>query len=206
MSDNGVVPSGQPHRPVFRDDVSTDSAIVGYVDPLDVPAPAAGPLLAIKRFYTLYATFHGRASRREFWWVALYLTLSFTILSTLATVVGATTRRYVDGTLETSVGVSPFWFIAGALALASIVPWIALGVRRLHDTNLSGLVWLVSLVPVLGTLALLVVCLRATDPAGARFDRIRPAYPSDFHPDDFIPPAAVGPSAASRLQQTFGPM
>jgi len=200
-----MVSHGSPQRPAFRDDVPKDSAIDGYVDPLDVPQPGAGPLLAIKRFYTLYATFHGRASRTEFWWVALYLALSIAVLATLAGVVGATTRRYVDGTLVVSVGVSPFWFIAGALVLVSIVPWIALGVRRLHDANLTGALWFLTLVPILGTLALLVLSLRTPDPAGARFDRIRPAYPSDFHPDDFIPPAAVGPSAASRLQQSFGP-
>ena len=177
MSDNGVDPSGLRHRPQFPDDVSKDSPIPGYVDPLDVPQPGAGPVLAVRRFYTLFATFHGRASRAEFWWVVLFSALTYTALSTLAYAAGAATGRYVGGELELGVGASPFTFVAAAFTL----------------------------VPVLGALALLTLCLKPSDPDGARFDRIRPAYPSDLHPEEFIPPAAVGPSAHSRLQQNFGP-
>lgn len=205
MSDNGVAPAGSRQRPVFPDDVSRDSAVPGYVDPLDVPQPGAGPILAVKRFYLLFASFHGRASRSEYWWVVLFLALAFTLLGILGFAGGAATGRTASGQLQLGVGVSPFVFVAGALTLASILPWIALTVRRLHDLDLTGLLALLLLVPTVGSLALLVLCARGSNPGGARFDRIRPIYPSDFHPEGFVPPAAVGPSAHTQLGQNFGP-
>lgn len=55
--------------------------------------------------------------------------------------------------------------------LATIVPSLALVVRRLHDGNFSGWLVLVGLVPFLGALALLVFMILPSNPAGQRFDQ-----------------------------------
>ena len=81
---------------------------------------------AIRTCLVKYADFSGRASRPEFWWFALFFTL----------VTGA--LAYVS---EAAAGV-------GAVAL--LLPFLAVGARRAHDTGRSGWWQLYYLVPVGG--------------------------------------------------------
>jgi uncharacterized membrane protein YhaH (DUF805 family) len=71
-----------------------------------------------------YATFSGRARRAEYWWFYL-----FTII----------------GSIVTSIIFAPLNII---FSLAVILPSLAVGVRRLHDTNRSGW-WLLAPIGVL---------------------------------------------------------
>ena len=95
---------------------------------------------AVRSCLTNYATFSGRARRSEFWWFALFVALVEIVLS----VVGA------------AIGVRPLMFL-GYLAL--IVPYLAAGVRRLHDTGKSGWMILVGIIPIIGPIILLVFFL-----------------------------------------------
>lgn len=45
-----------------------------------------------------------------------------------------------------------------------------MSVRRLHDADFSGFMYLLALIPFVGGLALLVFMLMPSNPAGARFD------------------------------------
>lgn len=56
-------------------------------------------------------------------------------------------------------------------ALAVFVPSLALSVRRLHDTNRSGWMLLLGLIPFVGAIILLVFYVLEANPAGQRFDR-----------------------------------
>ena len=71
-----------------------------------------------------YATFSGRARRAEYWWFYL-----FTII----------------GSIVTSIIFAPLNII---FSLAVIIPSLAVGVRRLHDTNRSGW-WLIAPIVIL---------------------------------------------------------
>src|SRR6187402_2022862 len=88
---------------------------------------------AVGRFFKKYATFSGRASRSEYWWVVLAL---FIINIILGIVVSIANRPQVT-TLEATAEYSPLLIItlviAGLFGLAVIVPGIAVTVRRLHD-------------------------------------------------------------------------
>ena len=88
---------------------------------------------AIARFFKKYATFNGRASRSEYWWVVLFLALIQTVFTILET---ATNNN------------NTVTIINGVWSLAIFIPQLAILVRRLHDTNRSG--WWV-LVPYLLT-------------------------------------------------------
>lgn len=81
-----------------------------------------------------YADFNGRAARPEFWWFFL-----FTFLIQL--VVGV-------------VGLGQI--ISGLISLALILPSLAVGARRLHDTNRSGWWQLIVLIPLIGFIVLIV--------------------------------------------------
>lgn len=123
--------------------------------PLWAPYYGAPFPVAVKRFFTKYAVFSGRASRSEYWWWAL---VGF-LISMVFSIIG-----YVS---ESSAGtvLSAVWL------LGTFIPSLALTVRRLHDANFSGWMLLIALVPFAGVIALLVFTLLPANPAGQRFDR-----------------------------------
>ena len=98
-----------------------------------------------------YADFSGRASRSEFWWfmfAASLMTVPFSLLAPLGT-------GYVVAS----------W----AVALPLTVPWLAVLVRRLHDTGRSGWTTFVALVPLVGLPYLVWLLCTATEPFDNRF-------------------------------------
>jgi uncharacterized membrane protein YhaH (DUF805 family) len=83
-----------------------------------------------------YADFTGRASRPEYWWYVLALVIASVVV------------RIVEGIF----GVSHMLFytygpLSALLWLATIVPSLAVGTRRLHDTDRSGWWLLICVVP-----------------------------------------------------------
>jgi uncharacterized membrane protein YhaH (DUF805 family) len=137
--------------------------------PLDAPLRGASFGQAVSRFFKKYATFHGRASRSEFWWWFLANTVISSVLYGIASVTGGMMAMDENGipTLTYGAAMIPYtlW------ALATLIPWLALSWRRLHDTNRSGAWWFIGLIPFVGGIILLVFFVLAPDPAGARFDR-----------------------------------
>ena len=91
-----------------------------------------------------YAVFHGRARRKEYW----YFILLSSIISTVLTIVDSLT-----GTFSTA---SEVGLLGGIYLLATLVPSLAVTVRRLHDTNRSGWWILLGLLPVVGVIILIV--------------------------------------------------
>jgi uncharacterized membrane protein YhaH (DUF805 family) len=86
---------------------------------------------------TNYATFSGRARRSEYWWYVLFVFIASLVLGMVdKAVIGA-------GILQ------------GAFGLATFIPGIAVGVRRLHDRDRSGWWLLIGFVPLIGWLILI---------------------------------------------------
>lgn len=140
--------------------------------PLWLPHYGCSLQVAVKRFVRKYAVFHGRASRAEFWWLYLAYVIVFfglVIVGMIAGIPGSSMDS--DGTWEPGPGFVPFGMLITLLMLGTIVPSISVTVRRLHDVDLSGWLFLICLVPYLGGLALFVLTLLPPKPAGARFDR-----------------------------------
>ena len=91
-----------------------------------------------------YARFEGRARRTECWCFLLFnaaFALAFAV---------------IDLAIRHMTGVG-FGALASLYALAILVPAVAVGVRRLHDTNRSGWWLLLALVPVAGFLLLFLL-------------------------------------------------
>lgn len=93
---------------------------------------------AVRICLNKYATFEGRARRSELWWFALFTFLGNMILGIL------------DNALFGGAGV-----LSGVFSLAVLLPSLAVGARRLHDTGRSGWWLLLLLVPVIGLLVLI---------------------------------------------------
>lgn len=151
----------------------TTSATISTSDArLDQPLYGATFGQAISRFFKKYATFSGRASRSEFWWWYLASTIVSGVLSLLMTTTGGFGYDAATGTMTgPSGGYVTFAVILGIWGLVTLVPWLALIWRRLHDTNRSGGFFFLSLIPFVGWIIALVLYLMPSDPAGARFDR-----------------------------------
>lgn len=102
---------------------------------------------AIRTCLTKYADFSGRARRSEYWYFWLFSVLVNFVTSLVA------------GAIHLS-------FLSYLVSLALLLPGLAVGVRRLHDTGRSGWWLLVALVPLIGAIILIVFLATDTNPAG----------------------------------------
>ena len=104
-----------------------------------------------------YATFTGRARRREFWLFTLVNVLVVLALAFVDVLTGSFSEQLEIGLLS------------GLYMLAVLVPSIAVTVRRLHDTDRSGWWVLLGFIPIIGGLVLLVFELLDSQPGTNRF-------------------------------------
>jgi uncharacterized membrane protein YhaH (DUF805 family) len=115
------------------------------------PANPDGFVGAIQTCFAKYASFGGRARRPEFWWFMLFGLL------------GGLAAGIVDLILFGMADMSPF---NNLFTLALLIPSLAVGARRLHDTGRSGWWQLIHLVPLVGQIVLIVFwCQRGTEGA-----------------------------------------
>ena len=104
-----------------------------------------------------YATFSGRARRKEYWMFFLFNVLISLGLGVLDVVAGTYSVEYETG------------FFSGLYSLLVLIPSIAVSVRRLHDTNRSGWWVVISLIPIIGVLVLFVFTCLDSQPGTNRF-------------------------------------
>ena len=149
--------------------------------PAVVPMPAAvmprpspmtayaGPIAArgdgvwtyfIRSITRNYFRFTGRARRQEYWGYTLFNLLAYVavfFLDVILSVAFYGTDSYGDPNFVPTLTL--LWFIFQA------IPSIAVTVRRLHDRDLSGWLYLISFVPYVGWLVLFVFLVLDSLPA-----------------------------------------
>lgn len=96
-----------------------------------------------------YMDFNGRATRSELWYFILFLTI-------------------ISAALFVGEAISPTFF--GILYIlfwiSTLIPGIAVWIRRLHDINKSGVWFLILLIPLAGLVfAIIWGCEKGTDGA-----------------------------------------
>lgn len=111
---------------------------------------------AVRRFWQGYVVFNGRASRSEYWWSVL-----FNILVGLG-------LGIVDAVLFGGSTNDP-GLLSGLYSLATILPGLAVSIRRLHDIDKSGWWVLLWLVPVIGWIGLLFLHCQPSTAGPNRF-------------------------------------
>ena len=140
--------------------------------PLSQPLYGATIGQAVTRFFRKYATFSGRASRSEFWWVYLaYVVVSVAIFIPLSAAGITSVTVTADNQLAYGPGYWIVWSLSMIMSLALLVPFLAISWRRLHDTGRSGGYYFLALIPFVGPIILIVLLALPSNPAGARFDR-----------------------------------
>lgn len=112
-----------------------------------------------------YADFSGRASRQEFWMFVLFNLL---FAMAWALVAGLLTGLLGDSFNQESRLMFMYKLIAIYYAVTT-VPAMAVGVRRLHDTGRSGWWMLIGLVPLVGSIWLIVLMCSDDNPGDNRY-------------------------------------
>jgi uncharacterized membrane protein YhaH (DUF805 family) len=103
---------------------------------------------SIKLAFQNAFVYQGRASRSAYWWFALATFVVYLILDIILV-------RVIGG----GAGLALYYLLAIGIAIVTI----PLAVRRLHDTDRSGWWILIALVPLVGSIVLLVfTCLAGT--------------------------------------------
>jgi uncharacterized membrane protein YhaH (DUF805 family) len=105
-----------------------------------------------------YADFQGRARRSEYWMFALFVLIVDVVLYALLGMSGS----FGPGAAGPSGGALIVLLMLSVFGLAMFIPSLAVGVRRLHDTNRSGWWLLLGLVPFLGIVILIFMLLPGT--------------------------------------------
>ena len=104
--------------------------------------------------YKKYAQFEGRSDRKEFWYFVMVYIIIVAILGVLDGVLFGTGQAGMEsGGLHSSAS-SP---LAAIFMIGSFIPYLAVSVRRLHDTGKTGWWILIGLIPLIGIIWLIVL-------------------------------------------------
>lgn len=103
-----------------------------------------------------YAVFSGRAQRKEYWMFFLCNLIIAFALGLIERIAGIATESNQS-------------LLVILYGLAVLLPGLAVGVRRLHDTGRSGWWLLIALVPIIGTIVLLVFLVQDSQPGDNQY-------------------------------------
>lgn len=99
-----------------------------------------------------YAVFSGRARRKEYWMFVLFNIIIVFVLGIIEGLAGIVGPNLIYG-------------------LAIMIPGIAVSVRRLHDTNRSGWWLFIGLIPLIGTIVLIVFMVQDSQSGENQYGR-----------------------------------
>lgn len=99
-----------------------------------------------------YATFEGRARRKEFWQFAVFVFLVQLVLGVIDRMIGTF-----------SIG-AEFGLLGGVFSLFVLIPSIAVTVRRLHDIGRTGWWFFLYLIPLIGAIVMLIFMILDSQP------------------------------------------
>ena len=123
---------------------------------------------AIKSFWSHYSKFKGRSRRSEYWWIQLFL-----VLTNL--VVAAIDLALMNGDVDRFIANGGGGIVGLIWILVTIVPALAVLVRRLHDTGKTGWWAVIGFVPLIGGIVLLVFTVLDSDAGENKFG-VSPKY------------------------------
>ena len=103
---------------------------------------------SISTVFSKYITFAGRAQRSEYWWFILFILIGSAVAAAFDTVTGSMNFTYGTG------------IIGAIFSLVIFLPCWAVEVRRLHDVGKSGWWLLIILIPLIGSIILLIWLIR----------------------------------------------
>ena len=117
---------------------------------------------ALRSFWKRYRDFRGRSRRSEYWFIQLFLVVTNIAVAIIdLALMSWDVDRFIANGGGGIVGL--VWI------LVTIVPALAVLVRRLHDTGKSGWWALVGFLPLVGAVVLLVFTVTDSSPGENKF-------------------------------------
>jgi uncharacterized membrane protein YhaH (DUF805 family) len=117
--------------------------------------------------FSKYATFDGRARRKEYWYWYLFNFIVSIFIAVVSLVI-----NLPNGT-ETDNGIGWFGLFINIVviiySLGVFIPNLAVTVRRLHDTNRSGWWYFISMVPFIGGIILFIYLIEDSTPGDNQY-------------------------------------
>ena len=104
-----------------------------------------------------YSDFRSRSTRSEYWFFALFNIIVGIVVTVLDIMFGIYSE-------PDSIGL-----LGGIYGLLVFIPGLAIGIRRLHDTNKSGWWTLILFIPIIGAIVYFVFMCTGSDRGDNRF-------------------------------------
>ena len=181
--------------------------VPGAEPPVGEPMFDCGFGKSLKRFFSGYVKFDGRASRAEFWWAYLWQNILMLIPMGIYIVGAFTTMAVVmnsainNSTSSPTMGIELMlgmvaWIIPLLLvSLAILLPSYSIMWRRLHDAGFAGPLALLSLVGL--SIVPLIMCILPTSHNALQYGP--GAVPAG--PQPYMPEQAYGQNYQQGYQQ-----
>lgn len=118
---------------------------------------------AVATVFANYFNFSGRSGRPEYWWFVLFSVIA----SAVATAIDHFALGY--GWLD---GIGP---VDLAFLAVTIIPSLAVSVRRLHDIGRSGWWLLILFIPIVGFIILIVWACKKGETGANQYGALQPA-------------------------------
>ena len=115
-----------------------------------------------------YADFSGRARRKEYWMFVLFNFIFIIIAAILDNILGTAIQ---------GIGYGLFYIL---YVLATMIPNLAVSVRRLHDVGKSGWLILVGFIPIVGAIWLLILFVTDSQPGDNEYGPNPKEGPEDY--------------------------
>jgi len=135
------------HSPIFTGETVMTSSSASSI----IATEENGLLWAVKTCFKKYATFKGRASRREYWFFYLFNVIISSILFGFALMINQENTSLI------------FLGLTLVYSLAVFLPALAVTVRRLHDIGKSGWLYCIVFIPYIGAFILLYFLCKKSD-------------------------------------------
>ncbi|HET7724611.1 MAG TPA: DUF805 domain-containing protein, partial [Propionibacteriaceae bacterium] len=151
-------PYGQPYTQQFAPSgygQQYGQGLAPYAPTYDsTPRPSVTMGQAVRLWLKNWKNFSGRASRSEYWWVFLALGILSTVLMIVfvGLMVAAAVATSASSGSDAAMAGFMFlmWGVLAIVGIATFIPSLSLGIRRLHDANFSGWLYLLSFIPSVG--------------------------------------------------------
>ncbi len=119
-----------------------------------------------------YATMSGRASRAEFWWFQLFIFIIDVLIIAIANLSTSEDQRM------------SFFIVYLIFSAVTLIPYLCVFVRRLHDRGLSGAIfWWALLISIWGVLLIgLIINMLGSDKGSNKYG----PNPSEQSEDDLL--------------------
>lgn len=143
-----------PEAERFLYSLNTLGPIIETVNQL----PVGGPMKYLKHVLINYGNINGRARRAEYWYWVLFWIIGYILCVIIDAII--TISLNSDVSIEQN---QEYTILSTIFALVTLIPYITVTVRRLHDVGYSGWYYLIGLIPLLGWAILLTLILGLDD-------------------------------------------